>query len=810
MLEHEPLMSPQSAPGLSQASPPWPAAWRGQLIWDYAPPERPWWANVDAPQSHFTYLRSELHVDDLPGSLWTRLTCDSRYILYINGREAGRGPVREPPPFIGYDVLDLAPLLQSGPNVVVALCRYYGHANPWWLPAPVSGTLGSGSFCFETHPDAPVQLVSGEHWHAVPAPWQPPASTAIFHGVPTEVIDLRLAPADLNTPCLVEGRWPRAVVVRAGFGVAPDRLPAAPFTAVLEREIPQLTRSCISPTLIDVRQADVRSGLRDDPVETWATLRHRADGDRRLFIWDAGRISRGHIRVRVSNASSGDVIDVGVGEARRPDGMPEIRPRNWVGRIITSVQQNEATFFDAVGFRYVALHAPARVGVELEIEEHLYPPSVTGRFSADAESGGGRMWSAGVRTVGLCSTDALVDCPGREQRAWLGDSHVQILVSLVSSDDHRLVRRALALATRSQRPDGLLAMAAACDLAQSATTIPDYSLHWIRALAAYWLYSGAEDFVCSLRRYAEDVIERYEAYRGPSGLLENVPGWVFIDWAQTDRDAVTAAHDALYAAALTDYAALPGADNVDALIARTTEGFEALWDDDRGVYVDALGRSGRSARVSQQTNAAAVLAGIVPEDRIDRVIAGVVHPGPGARGGRLVTTATFADLPELGARSQTAAPTSFAEDRDVVACQPFFAHFLHQALARAGRRDLLLTSLSRWDAWADDTFHEIWNDHTRIASHCHGWSATPTYDLTTHILGLRPLTPGFERAAFEPFLGAGKRFGGAIPTPHGLLEAQVDGCDALVTVPAGVVLTTPGGDVGWGSHELQLECHQRE
>ena len=35
-----------------------------------------------------------------------------------------------------------------------------------------------------------------------------------------------------------------------------------------------------------------------------------------------------------------------------------------------------------------------------------------------------------------------------------------------------------------------------------------------------------------------------------------MPGWIFIDWAMTERSEVTGALDALYAAALDDFASL--------------------------------------------------------------------------------------------------------------------------------------------------------------------------------------------------------------------------------------------------------------
>ena len=101
-----------------------------------------------------------------------------------------------------------------------------------------------------------------------------------------------------------------------------------------------------------------------------------------------------------------------------------------------------------------------------------------------------KIWRVGARTLELCSTDAFIDCPGREQRAWLGDSYIHALLTYVTNTDWRLVRRHLRICAHSRRGDGLLAMAAACDFSISSTTIPDYSLHWIRALARYFEYSG--------------------------------------------------------------------------------------------------------------------------------------------------------------------------------------------------------------------------------------------------------------------------------------------------------------------------------
>src|SRR5207253_1702804 len=80
----------------------------------------------------------------------------------------------------------------------------------------------------------------------------------------------------------------------------------------------------------------------------------------------------------------------------------------------------------------------------------------------------------------------------------------------------------------------------------------------------------------------------------------------------------------------------------------------------------------------------------------------------------------------------------FDPERHVVLAQPFFSHFVHQAVVRAGRRDLLADLCRRWQEQLDRgnaTFEEYWDAPPGASSRCHAWSATPTYDLAAHLLG---------------------------------------------------------------------------
>jgi len=760
----------------------WAGPWRGQWIWDRAI-DTPVtiWGHATPGQSHMVYFRRAFDLEAVPASAPVRVTCDSRYALYVNGTLVGRGPVRGEPELLGWDTYDLASHLTAGRNVVVALCRYYGQAGPWFIPAVPMGTLGRGSFCFETASGSALDLRTDETWRAVAAPWQPMV-WALMHGVPPEVVDGRQMPEGLHDAAVPDDRWPAAIVVHGiGHGTVLDRPPAAPYMSPQRRTIPQLTSNVRTPAHGPAAPANVSLG--EDPVAAWATLAPGPDGDRAVTRWDVGELTIGHVRLRIANAAAhaGATVDVIAGETLRADGLPEIAPTNWAARyVVGRGDSQDIQFFDPVGHAYLAVHAPRGLEVEVEVEEAFYPRSDEASFSS-SDPRYDRLWKVGARTVDVCATDAFLDCPAREQRAWVSDSYVGIQVHMVTTPDLRLVRHHLDYCRHGRFPSGLLAMAFGCDAARSALAVAEYSLHWIRQVARYWEQSGDEEFVRDVLPVANDIIERYEQQRGRSGLLEDFPGWVFIEWAQTDRDTVIGAHDGYYAAALQDYAMLPGAADVRPLIDRTAIAFEALWDDQRAAYVDSLGSRGKSRRVSQQTNIAALLGGLVPPDRVAPLIERIFDPS--VRSERLVLASRPAGPPTTTPVFQYDPHPTFDDAHDVVMAQPFYTRFFHEVLFEHDRRDLILRSLlDRWDPETEHgTFREHWDAVPGRTSRAHAWAASPTYDLTAYVLGVRPAEPGYRRAIVDPYLGPLTRVAGRVPTPRGWIDVRVDEREIEVT-----------------------------
>jgi alpha-L-rhamnosidase len=44
----------------------------------------------------------------------------------------------------------------------------------------------------------------------------------------------------------------------------------------------------------------------------------------------------------------------------------------------------------------------------------------------------------------------------------------------------------------------------------------------------------------------------------------------------------------------------------------------------------------------------------------------------------------------------------------------------------------------------------IWELWSPLASQCHAWSTTPTFDLSTYVLGVTPLADGFAITLIAP------------------------------------------------------------
>ncbi len=214
------------------------------------------------------------------------------------------------------------------------------------------------------------------------------------------------------------------------------------------------------------------------------------------------------------------------------------------------------------------------------------------------------LWRVGANTVRQCMHDGFEDCPTREQRQWVADAYLQMLVNFVAFGDTRLAARMLRQIAQTQRGDGLTAVSAPGDFAAlTLFNIPDFCLYWILAIEAYVTFSGDTALARELYPAMTQALAWFKRHLSEEALLTDLPHWVFVDWAELDKVGQVTVLNVLFVAALRAAARLATCadaaqrageyrDQADTIVASINE---LLWDEARGAYVDVRGATAYAA-----------------------------------------------------------------------------------------------------------------------------------------------------------------------------------------------------------------------
>src|SRR5262249_34263737 len=142
----------------------------------------------------------------------------------------------------------------------------------------------------------------------------------------------------------------------------------------------------------------------------------------------------------------------------------------------------------------------------------------------------------------------------------------------------------------------------------------------------------------------------------------------------------------------------------------------------------------------------------------------------------------------------------FDAEKDVVRTNTFYSHFLYRALCRAGRFERALELMrGHYGRMLERGATTLWESFEPTASLCHGFSATPVYQLSTEVLGVYPLEPGFKRFQLSPQPVDLNWASGVFATVRGDVrvewERRRDRIDLEVEIPedTSAVLTAPAG-----------------
>ncbi|WP_018759783.1 family 78 glycoside hydrolase catalytic domain [Paenibacillus terrigena] len=208
-----------------------------------------WGSGQQSPRNEWRcFRRSFIPMNPIEGST-VRITADSRYVLFVNGKQLGRGPVRSWHSEWAYDEYEIEHLLEPGKEAVIAvLVMHYGISTFQYLRGRGGLLLqlemqqhGADTDKFMANSS---RIVTDASWKtAIHQGYQANSSRISCQLAFTEVIDARTWDASWIQPEYDDSDWEEATVIGpAGM---------EPWAGLVARDIPYLTEEPVYPSRVE-------------------------------------------------------------------------------------------------------------------------------------------------------------------------------------------------------------------------------------------------------------------------------------------------------------------------------------------------------------------------------------------------------------------------------------------------------------------------------------------------------------------------------------------------------------------------------
>lgn len=382
-----------------------------------------------------------------------------------------------------------------------------------------------------------------------------------------------------------------------------------------------------------------------------------------------------------------------------------------------------------------------------------------------------------VHTLKYCRQSIHLDSPRHcELLACTGDYYIETLMTAFSFGDMGLaafdVRRTAELL---RYRDGQM----------FHTT---YSLIWVQMLMDVYLFTGEQKLLSDCEDALTLLLERFHRYLGDNGIIENPPDYMFIDWLVPDGINMHHPPKALGQTCMNMYyyGALKTAVRIFELLgegamaeryAKRAEALheavlENLYDGDKGLFFEGLNTPTREDLIGEW----------MPQNVEKRYY----------RKHANILAAYFRFFDRKG---NAALLRRVVEDDSLGQVQPYFAHFLLEAVYRSGlREEYTRKILEQWKEPVRECpkglaegFHKPEPNYS--FDHSHAWGGTPAYALPQALSGLEILEPGYKKIRLDPCLLGLEKAYVEIPTPFGFVGLTLEqGKDPVISVPEGIEL----------------------
>ncbi len=444
-------------------------------IWSNQSPQRDEYSEfVD----HFIYKK---------GHVILRISADTNYAAYINGRLAAWGQYADFPYDKVYDELDITEYCQRGENRIAIIVWYCG------LDYTSTYYPGNAGLLYEVSCACTVLCRSNE------TTLSRISNTYMNHREKLITLQLGLG---YSYDATKEDSWLT--------GELYDFEPSL----IVEQTLPLRIRPCDKLTLL--------------PEVSGVECKRISETD---VIFDLGSEQVGFLSFQLTSPCEQD-ITIAYGE-HLVDGCvrQKIDGRDFSG--FYRAKEGANTFlnpFRRFACRYLEVRSEHPVYIQkMAIAPTMYVlPEKTRPTLSETQN---RIYDMCIETLHLCMHEHYEDCPWREQALYAMDSRNQMLCGYYAFGEYQFPRSNLQLISKDNRKDGLLSI---CFPTTVDLVIPSFSLHYITACREYMEYSGDTDFVAEIYPKLVSIIEAFTMHIS-NGLATPFPGknyWNFYEWQE--------------------------------------------------------------------------------------------------------------------------------------------------------------------------------------------------------------------------------------------------------------------------------------
>lgn len=216
--------------------------------------------------------------------------------------------------------------------------------------------------------------------------------------------------------------------------------------------------------------------------------------------------------------------------------------------------EHNLKLFDVYCMHYVQIVLLSGMCEILEVSfiEYKHPPVRLPQLQDDKVQ---KIALAAAETYRQNAVDIFMDCPSRERAGWLCDSfftsRTEYLLTGKSVIEKSFLENFLCEEEYDCLPSGMFPMCYPADF-YDGTFIPQWSLWLMLELGEYYERSHDRELIEKFHPRIQKLFTFFERYENSDGLLENLPGWNFVEWSKANEfvNGVNYPTNMLYSAAL--------------------------------------------------------------------------------------------------------------------------------------------------------------------------------------------------------------------------------------------------------------------